>query len=46
VRDSWENNVRDNTNLWGYKTAKSALDESYQAAMQELLFFIDNSLMK
>ena len=33
-------------NLWGYKTAKSALDESYQAAMQELLFFIDNSLMK
>lgn len=33
-------------NMWGYKTAKSALDESYQAAMQELLFFIDNSLMK
>jgi len=33
-------------NLWGYKTAKSALNESYQAAMQELLFFIDNSLMK
>lgn len=33
-------------NLGGYKTAKSALDESYKAAMQELLFFIDNSLMK
>lgn len=33
-------------NLGGYKTAKSALDESYQTAMQELLFFIDNSLMK
>ncbi len=33
-------------NLGGYKTAKSALDESYKAAMQELIFFIDNSLMK
>lgn len=33
-------------NLWGYKTAQAALSESYQAALQELLFFIDASLMK
>jgi hypothetical protein len=33
-------------NLWGYKTAKNVLEDSYQGAMQELLFFVDNALMK
>jgi len=33
-------------NTWRYKTAKAALNESYEAAIQELLFFIDNSLIK
>lgn len=33
-------------NMWGYKTAQKALNDSYQQVMQELLFLIDNSLMK
>ena len=33
-------------NLYGYKTAKKALDDSYKESMQGLLFYIDNSLMK
>ena len=39
-------NVVSLSNLYGYKTAREALDKSYNQSMQELLFFIDNSLMK
>tara|TARA_B100000315_G_scaffold110447_1_gene101285 strand:- start:612 stop:1202 length:591 start_codon:yes stop_codon:yes gene_type:complete len=39
-------NVVSLPNMWGYKTARNALDKSYKQSMQELLFFIDNSLMK
>lgn len=31
-------------NMWGYTTADAALRESYQNAIQELLFFVDDSL--
>lgn len=33
-------------NIWGYKTAKECLNISYIDANQEMLFFIDETLMK
>jgi hypothetical protein len=33
-------------NMWGYKTAKNCLNETFMQANQDMLFFIDNSLMK
>jgi hypothetical protein len=33
-------------NMWGYKTAKDCLNSTFMQASQEMLFFIDNSLMK
>jgi hypothetical protein len=37
--------VTSKSNMWGYKTAKSCLNTSYAKANQDLLFFIDNSLL-
>jgi hypothetical protein len=34
------------SNLWGYKTAKTCLNSSYEKANQDLLFFIENSFME
>ena len=38
--------VTSKSNMWGYKTAKSCLNTSYEKADQDLLFFIDNSLLE
>jgi len=38
--------VTSKSNMWGYKTAKSCLNTSYEKTNQDLLFFIDNSLLE
>lgn len=38
--------VESKSNIWGYKTAKTCLNMSYAEANQDLLFFIDKSLME
>jgi hypothetical protein len=37
--------ITSKSNLWGYKTAKTCLFASYDQANQQLLSFIENSLM-
>jgi hypothetical protein len=37
-------NVASKPNMWGYKSARSALNETYNKSNQELLFFIDEQL--
>jgi hypothetical protein len=37
-------NLGSKSNMWGYKSAKSALNETYNKSNQELLFFIDEQL--
>ncbi|MDB5090885.1 MAG: hypothetical protein JWR09_4879 [Mucilaginibacter sp.] len=37
-------NLASKSNMWGYKSAKSALNEAYNKSNQELLFFIDEQL--
>jgi len=34
-------NISSKSNMWGYKSAKSALSETYNKSNQELLFFLD-----
>jgi len=38
--------VESKSNIWGYKTAKVCLNSAFTEANQELLFFIDKSLME
>ena len=38
--------IESKSNIWGYKTAKTCLNTTFGEANQELLFFIDNSLME
>ncbi len=40
------NKIASKPNMWGYKSAKSCLNKTYAEANQDLLFFIDESLMK
>jgi hypothetical protein len=37
-------NVSSKSNMWGYKSAKNALNECYNKSTGELLFFIDEQL--
>ena len=37
-------NISSKSNLWGYKSARNALNESYNKSTGELLFFIDEQL--
>ncbi|MHC8949608.1 hypothetical protein [Sphingobacterium hungaricum] len=37
-------NLSSQSNLWGYKSAKKALNQSYIKTFQNLLFFIDENL--
>jgi len=37
-------NISSKSNMWGYKSAKNALTETYNKSNQELLFFLDEQL--
>lgn len=37
-------NISSKSNMWGYKSAKTALSEAYNKSNQELLFFLDEQL--
>jgi len=37
-------NIASRPNTWGYKTAKTALNETYNKSNQELFFFLDKQL--
>ena len=39
-------NLSSKPNIWGYKSAKNALNDTYNKSNQELLFFVDQELMK
>lgn len=38
--------VSSRNNTWGYKSARSALSETYLGALQDMLFFIDSNFMQ
>ncbi|MBL1408811.1 hypothetical protein [Sphingobacterium faecale] len=37
-------NIGSQSNIWGYKSARKALNESYIKSLQQLLFFIDGNI--
>ncbi|KKX47963.1 hypothetical protein [Sphingobacterium sp. IITKGP-BTPF85] len=37
-------NIGSQDNIWGYKSARKALNESYNKSLQQLLFFIDQNI--
>lgn len=37
-------NIGSQDNIWGYKSARKALNESYTKSLQQLLFFIDQNI--
>lgn len=39
-------NLASKPNIWGYKSARTALNETYNKSNQEMLFFIDQEFMK
>lgn len=39
-------NLSSKPNMWGYKSAKNALNDTYNKSNQELLFFLDQELMR
>lgn len=39
-------NLASKPNIWGYKSARTALNETYNKSNQEMLFFLDQEFMK